>query len=150
MTRSGFRIAQSLALILTLALSALILGGTEPASAATFTVTKTADTNDGICDTDCSLREAIVAANAAPGAGTVGTLPASGFGLVTFGGSVEQLRDALTIACPSGKPIFATSSGEFVGFFPTAVVAAVNEQFNARFPGGAIPSNTPLFGGNCG
>jgi len=29
----------------------------------TFTVTKTADTNDGVCDTDCSLREAIIAAN---------------------------------------------------------------------------------------
>lgn len=35
-------------------------------SAATFVVTKTADTDDGVCDSDCSLREAIVAANAAP------------------------------------------------------------------------------------
>ena len=34
------------------------------ASAATYTVTKTADTNDGTCDADCSLREAIAAANA--------------------------------------------------------------------------------------
>ena len=33
--------------------------------AATFTVTKTADTNDGVCDADCSLREAIGAANTA-------------------------------------------------------------------------------------
>jgi CSLREA domain-containing protein len=33
-------------------------------NAATYTVTKTADTNDGICDSDCSLREAIAAANA--------------------------------------------------------------------------------------
>ncbi len=30
----------------------------------TFTVTKTADTNDGVCDADCSLREAIRASNA--------------------------------------------------------------------------------------
>ena len=30
--------------------------------AATFTVSKTADTNDGTCDSDCSLREAIAAA----------------------------------------------------------------------------------------
>ncbi|MBX3267890.1 MAG: CSLREA domain-containing protein [Acidobacteria bacterium] len=37
------------------------------AFAATFTVTKTADTNDGTCDADCSLREAIAAANAASG-----------------------------------------------------------------------------------
>jgi uncharacterized repeat protein (TIGR01451 family)/CSLREA domain-containing protein len=34
------------------------------APTATFTVTKTADTNDGFCDADCSLREAIGAANA--------------------------------------------------------------------------------------
>ena len=32
-----------------------------------FVVTKTADTNDGVCDTDCSLREAIAAANADAG-----------------------------------------------------------------------------------
>jgi CSLREA domain-containing protein len=31
--------------------------------AATYTVTKAADTNDGTCDSDCSLREAIAAAN---------------------------------------------------------------------------------------
>ena len=36
--------------------------------------------------------------------GLVGTPPASGFGLVTFGGTIEQLRDSLAIACPSGKP----------------------------------------------
>ncbi len=37
--------------------------------AATFSVTKTADTADGACDpTDCSLREAIIAANAQPDA----------------------------------------------------------------------------------
>jgi CSLREA domain-containing protein len=32
----------------------------------TFVVTKAADTNDGTCDSDCSLREAIVAANGHP------------------------------------------------------------------------------------
>ncbi|HEX8396901.1 MAG TPA: FG-GAP-like repeat-containing protein [Pyrinomonadaceae bacterium] len=35
----------------------------QTAAAATYTVTKTADTNDGACDADCSLREAIAAAN---------------------------------------------------------------------------------------
>lgn len=33
------------------------------AEAAVYTVTKTADTNDGVCDSDCSLREAIGVAN---------------------------------------------------------------------------------------
>ena len=36
--------------------------------ATTFTVTKTGDTADGACDSDCSLREAIIAANASVGA----------------------------------------------------------------------------------
>ncbi len=34
--------------------------------AAVYTVTKTADTDDGVCNSDCSLREAISAANASP------------------------------------------------------------------------------------
>ena len=42
-------------------LSLLLLLTNISIFAATFTVTKTADTNDGVCDTDCSLREAIVA-----------------------------------------------------------------------------------------
>jgi CSLREA domain-containing protein len=36
----------------------------QTALAATYTITKIADTNDGVCDADCSLREAVVAANA--------------------------------------------------------------------------------------
>lgn len=31
--------------------------------AATYTVTKTTDSNDGVCDSDCSLRESVAAAN---------------------------------------------------------------------------------------
>ena len=37
------------------------------ARATTYTVTKLADTNDGSCNTDCSLREAIDAAKTAGG-----------------------------------------------------------------------------------
>ncbi len=47
---------------------------------APFPVTKTADTADGTCDADCSLREAIIAANAAAGADTI-TLPAGTYNL---------------------------------------------------------------------
>ncbi|HYP43187.1 MAG TPA: choice-of-anchor Q domain-containing protein, partial [Candidatus Nitrosocosmicus sp.] len=38
---------------------------TDKTLAATFLVTKTSDTNDGVCNSDCSLREAIAAANVA-------------------------------------------------------------------------------------
>lgn len=41
------------------------------ASAAAYTVTKTADTSDGVCDADCSLREAIFTANATPDNDTI-------------------------------------------------------------------------------
>lgn len=52
--------------------------------AATFTVTKFADTNDGVCDTDCSLREAIGAANSSAGADNI-TIPAGTYTLSIAG-----------------------------------------------------------------
>jgi uncharacterized repeat protein (TIGR01451 family)/CSLREA domain-containing protein len=52
---------------------AALLGVATPASAATFTVNSTADTTDGVCDAapDCTLREAIAAANGLGGADTI-------------------------------------------------------------------------------
>ena len=74
---------------------------------ATFLVTKTADTNDGACNADCSLREAIVAANAAAGADSI-TLPAGTYTLtIANAGSANEdasaqgdldINDALTIS----------------------------------------------------
>jgi CSLREA domain-containing protein len=52
-----------------IALGAFLLFGSFSAWGASFTVTKIADTNDSVCDvSDCSLREAVGAANASPGA----------------------------------------------------------------------------------
>jgi len=67
-----------------------------PASpfATTFPVTKTADTNDGTCDPDCSLREAIDAANTNPGADDV-PVPAGTY-LLTLGQLV--ISDDVSIA----------------------------------------------------
>ena len=50
----------------------------------TFTVTKTADTRDGTCDADCSLREAIDAANGSTGDDII-TLPAGTYTLTLTG-----------------------------------------------------------------
>ena len=47
-------------LAMTFLFTTLLFGAVN---AAVFTVTKTADTNDGRCDADCSLREAVTAAN---------------------------------------------------------------------------------------
>lgn len=51
------------------------------AEAATLTVTKTADTNDGTCDSDCSLREAINASSA----GDTVSVPAGSYFLTIAG-----------------------------------------------------------------
>jgi CSLREA domain-containing protein len=60
----GFSQLVRLFAALTLVLGALVLTASSASAAATLTVTKTADTNDGACDADCSLREAIAASSA--------------------------------------------------------------------------------------
>ncbi|MCX6022030.1 MAG: CSLREA domain-containing protein, partial [Chloroflexi bacterium] len=57
--------------------------------ARNFAVTKTADTNDGACDADCSLREAIVAANAISPAEGIIALPAGVYTLTRTGASED-------------------------------------------------------------
>lgn len=80
-----------------------VVVGAMPAAAATFTVSKTADTADGTCDADCSLREAVIAANALPGTDII-VLPAGTY-VLTLAGATEDasatgdldILDALTI-----------------------------------------------------
>ena len=70
-------------LALPLLVLALLAGGdglgksTSAAGGSVLTVTKQQDTNDGTCDADCSLREAIIAANSADDPSTI-IVPASG------------------------------------------------------------------------
>lgn len=61
------------------ALTALALTA-APAPAATFTVTRTDDGADGSCNADCSLRDAVIAANASDGPDTI-LLPAGRYDL---------------------------------------------------------------------
>ena len=50
--------------VATLCVAFLLLCSAQAGSAAVYTVTKIADTNDGVCDVDCSLREAVAVSNA--------------------------------------------------------------------------------------
>lgn len=76
-----FRCARALLLRMGLGCLLAALAGPGVAGAATFTVTKTADTLDGSCSAeDCSLREAITTANADPAADLV-VLPAGVYAL---------------------------------------------------------------------
>jgi len=77
-------ITQTLRFLLLITLIFSLLTPSTIAHAAGFVVTKTADTADGICNVDCSLREAIIAANAAPGDDTI-TVPAGTYTLTIAG-----------------------------------------------------------------
>lgn len=99
---------------------AAALALTASAEAATFVVTKTDDTADGACDADCSLREAVIAANAAPGPDVI-QIPAGDYQLTIVNVLDEpedasatgdlDVTDALTI---EGVPAMG-------GFFSTLV-----------------------------
>jgi trimeric autotransporter adhesin len=63
-----------------------------------FVVTKTADTNDGVCDADCSLREAIVAANAATGADRISfNIPGAGVHSISITTALPSITGPVTI-----------------------------------------------------
>jgi len=115
------RLGSGIALAL-IALGALLtqLAAAAPAAPlATFTVTKTADTNDGTCNADCSLREAIGAANAAPGSSVI--VPAGTYILTLFGylddnntsGDLD-IKANMTISSATGtKPIIQEMPGSY-------------------------------------
>jgi CSLREA domain-containing protein len=66
-------------------LLAALLATPSVIEGAVFQVNKTADTADGLCSpTDCSLREAVIAANASPGADTI-KLPPGKYTIVIAG-----------------------------------------------------------------
>src|SRR6476646_5626626 len=77
----------------------LCLAAAAPTSAATFTVTKTADTNDGACNADCSLREAIIAANATAGLDVI-TVPAGTYTLTRSGVDNNAANGDLDVTDP--------------------------------------------------
>ncbi|PMP74733.1 MAG: hypothetical protein C0183_20810 [Roseiflexus castenholzii] len=132
--------------LLTLVMIAALLA-VEPATAApqTFTVTKTVDTADGVCGVDCSLREAISAANANPGADTI-ILPAGTYPL-TLTTTLEDnnadgdldIRDDLTLigAGAATTTVIAVSGDRVVHLLASATVTitGVTLRGNGDVPG---------------
>jgi CSLREA domain-containing protein len=133
------------------------------ASPTTFVVTKTADTNDGLCNADCSLREAISAANANAGADTI-TLPAGTYQLTlaNAGGANEDsnatgdldINDSLTInGAGSGTTIIEagtnTSNGidKVIAANPTCAsgLNVTIDGVTVRFGRNTQPTSDPNF-----
>jgi CSLREA domain-containing protein len=90
---------------------------------ATFVVTKANDTNDGVCNSDCSLREAIGAANAS-GADDSISFDANFFSMPRFivlGGTALQVEGGgalvinglptITLSANSNSRVFTINSG---------------------------------------
>lgn len=79
------------------------------------------------------------------GALTSGSVPATGFGLIVFGGgTVAQLVTASGVG--NSGALYATVGGNFVPYVPGTTIAAVNADFLAAFPGGNVPANTAFVG----
>ncbi|MBS1795268.1 MAG: CSLREA domain-containing protein [Acidobacteria bacterium] len=78
------------------------------ADAAVLTVTKTADTNDGVCDADCSLREAVGAAAASGDAIVFGPL-FNAAQTIALGGTQLSIAKSLSVNGPG--PALLTVSG---------------------------------------
>ena len=86
-------IRHALLLLVAFALAGVPVG-VGASQGSVFAVTKAEDTQDGVCDADCSLREAIDAANSSPGADHV-VLPEGDF-LINLDG-VQDWRGIFTI-----------------------------------------------------
>ncbi len=110
--------------------SALVfLGAPVPrAHAATFVVTKTADTNDGACDADCSLREAIIAANASAGDDTI-TVPAGTFTL-TIAGTGEDAAATGDLDITSNITINGAGASSTIIEGGTSLATSVDRVFH--------------------
>ena len=74
----------------------------DDADPLNFIITKTADTNDGVCDADCSLREAIANSNINPATDTITFDPAlvSTPTTVSLGGTRLDITDNVIITGP--------------------------------------------------
>jgi CSLREA domain-containing protein len=82
---------------------------------ASLVVTKLADTNDNVCDTDCSLREAVFAAGIDPGTDTI-TMAANVFGTISLNGEIPiQNQNVNIVGYPSISSETLVVSGSNIG-----------------------------------
>lgn len=134
-----------------------------------FTVTKVADTNDGVCNSDCSLREAIGAANASAGADEIRfNIPGVGPHTILIATSLPSITGPVLIdgytqagAVPNNALVGSnalimielTSPGTLAGLDINAsdVVVRGMSLTSMNFPvriGNSVPANDVIVVGN--
>jgi len=154
-------------LIFGVILLSLALQGCDPAYCdSTFVVTKFNDTNDGVCDGDCSLREAVIGSNVCSGTQTI-QLPAGSY-LLSIAGTGEDLaatgdlditEDAILVGV--GAPSINANGidrvldihGSATVEISTMMIQGGEEQFGAgirnqgslTMHGGVVSNNTCVF-----
>ena len=142
-----WNIKPSLLIASAVVLSGLWSSGSVAAQGDTWTVTKTEDSMDGVCDSDCSLREAIDAAD--PGdtidipAGTCTLTQSSSLAIVNNSG--EAFTDPLvlsgagadsTIIEAADRANVATFSVFFVGSGTNVTISGVTFRYGNQTNGG--------------
>jgi CSLREA domain-containing protein len=96
----------------------------QAAHAATFTVTNRADTNDGVCNVHCSLREAITAANNLAGNDTI-VFASTVTGNIELSGRQIDITGGVDLRGPGAKKLNIRRATGFMAVFYT--FAAENE-----------------------
>ena len=99
-----------------------------------FVVTKTADTNDGLCDADCSLREAILATNNTPGKGTITfDLPGAGPHVIQLQTGLPAISESVDILNTSGESITVKGQGPRSYFFINIFTVNAGQTVNMSY-----------------
>jgi uncharacterized repeat protein (TIGR01451 family)/CSLREA domain-containing protein len=117
-----------------------------------FTVNSAADTNDGACNgADCTLREAIIAANTNSGADTINFQIGTGAQTITLTSALPTVIDAVTIDGTtqpgfSGKPIIELNGDGLAKGIPGLLLGAGNSTVRGlvinRFDSSGIEIST--------
>ncbi len=115
-----------------------------PSCVPVYAVTKTTDTNDGVCSPgDCSLREAVLNANACPGSHTI-NLPAGGYTL-TRAGADENLGQTGDLDVTDDLVIIGTGAPSINGNIERSIY--VHSGVTATFDGIWLTDGSAIYGG---
>jgi CSLREA domain-containing protein len=125
----------------------LVLLSSSGLSAAVFTVTKTADTNDSVCDSDCSLREAVEAATGLVADNIILFSPGLNGSTITVAAPPLRIFGSKSIRIEGPGADLLTISG---GNTSIIFLVAGKEPFDLRFAGMTLTAGrggSPEIGG---